>query len=406
MNKTFLVLIFILTIGINLSIINCGGNEDINEIIPKNINDSSINNNDKNSDRELDETELFNNIFSFNDSKTKNVNSKNKISERYINSLIGITRFYGLIINKNASLTKDEISLENQNPVLNYDIDYDKIYPTKNKLPEEIPYCRITYDLYNNPIKMEYFNEDNRIIYLNLFEYNSKNELITEKEYNSSFNLVMRRDYHTGTGKIKSEKLYDDFGNLLYTRLFSYNSLNLLIQETLLDNNNLINEYSKFSYNKGLLKNESFYSADGILQTEIFYNEHKNPIKINYYKNGNKINYQELTEYYNDGKTMRLRKDIDEEGNILSETYYDKDAYQKKVISYYEGVKETKIFNYTRNNESKILDKMEVYIGDSTKPQEYTSYFYDDVTGEINNWITYNTEGKVIDSMDSSNIEY
>ncbi len=384
-----------------MTIIKCGENGNINDIVPKNfIKENEIPNKIENLEIK-DEANLLNNIFTKNNSAS-NSSSSISITEDEINSIIGKTRFYNLKLKNDPINNNYDIALENENPIANMEIDYNSVYNIKESLPKNTKYVRITYDSSVNPLKKEYFNENNEIIYIIILAYNSNEELISESEYNSSLNLVMNKKYYPENGKIKVEKLYDDNGMLLYTKLFSYNSLNLLIQETLLDSNNIIAEYNKFTYNKGKLVRECLYSADGILQTEIYYNEKKNPVLIDYIEKGNKVNYREKTEYYDDQETIRVKTDIDKDGNVLSETYFDKDGYQTKLISYFDGVKETRLFRYSEFSNTKILDLIEIYTGDPQKLIEYTNYYYDKETGEVNNWITYDSKGNVIDSMDMS----
>ncbi len=358
-------------------------------------------NNQNNSNLTNDDQNKVINLFGLNNQNDVE-NLLPSISATELDSINGKVSFYEVTIEDyNQGYVDDEVVGEKIEK--SYKINYDNKYEEPDTLKAEAkPYCKTTYNESLKPIKEEIFNSDGTLFSVVINKYDDRNGNITiEKKYNNNLYIILQREYSPNC-KLKKESIFDDYGRLVNSRIFSYNQLGQITQETLLNEKAEQLEFKIYKYDSKNLIKEEYYTGDGILQSETTFNKFHRPISNKYYSNGKKLNYQEEISYFSDDITIKSKKDFDDAGNPIQETIFDKNGNQIEVISYKIGkIIERKKFIYSIVKGLTLLDKMEIYTDDSNEPTETMSYFYDETTGEVNNWIKYDKDGKAISSMDN-----
>lgn len=369
----------------------------MDEIDLSNNNSSIIN--DK-FDEEKSEN-FINDLFEI-DTESDLLSEINIENKKQLDAINGSSYYYKVIMSSDKEASLQPYNESGESYYQSYTIDYENKYISIIDIKNS-QYCKITY-INNLPVKEEYFDENNKLLYIVVRNYfDNTKKVFIEKEYNNYYNIVKEKEFIKSTGKLKKEKTYDKMGNLSYIKLYGYNNYSFLIQETLLNSRLEQLEFKRYIYEKNKIFKEIFYSGDGILKSETLYGKNGNPILIKYYEKGSNILYEERFEYYNGSSSVKKKENRNDKGELIRVEKYDRNGNQKEVIISEDNIFERRVFSYTFVSDFRVIDEIKIYRNKFYKPVEVIKYFYDELSVEVNNWIKYDDNGKLISSMDMEN---
>ena len=184
-------------------------------------------------------------------------------------------------------------------------------------------------------VKEEYDEHGNRVVY---------DETYTTAE--DTYQLHIESEYeYDADGKVLLEKSHDDLDGTSYTR-YEYDEEGKLVRKergSIYDDTYVLSSYDIYEYDEnGVLKKETMYDEDDAFTCAAEYNENGEKIKT-------KFEYAEIVfeyEYdenglvlkslsYTNGELEDIKEKIyDENGNVITETYYDADGNIKNITKY------------------------------------------------------------------------
>ena len=220
-------------------------------------------------------------------------------------------------------------------------------------IEELISAMKYEYGIFENEIRNNLYDDENKLTSVAKIEYNKENKKIKSCLYSNTGELIWRTEYDKN-GNITKIEESDSGEMILRNRLeheYSKNEdiLKIQVYDAKGENTSIIT----FKYNDNKVIERYIHDNEMKLTMQISYNKEEDVIKEQTYGDDGNITNKLLTDYNKNGDVIK-RHEYDGNKNLITETTYEYSKFDKndnwiEKITYVDGkVKfiETREFTY------------------------------------------------------------